>query len=366
MRLAVFLPNLIGDAVMATPTLRALRRGFPDAELIGVMRSSIAAVLAGSGWLDRTILYRPRSVDHEERFWGVIRHLCCARPETAVLLPNSFRSALMARLGGCGRVVGYGRGGRGPLLTDRLVSEVDGRGAYTPTPVVHAYLAVARHLGCPPDSTRLELCTTVEEEVAADAAWERLGLGAAEPVVVLNTGGAFGPAKNWPVASFAHLARRLARETLARVLVICGPAERENARAIVRLAADERVVSLADEAVSIGLTKACLRRCQLVVTTDSGPRHIATAFDRAVVTLFGPTHIAWTRTYHPRAVHLQVPVPCGPCQRPSCAPGHHRCMRELSPDAVFEAATRLLGAGGVATSEGPYIEIRRSEKVGAP
>jgi heptosyltransferase-2 len=85
-----------------------------------------------------------------------------------------------------------------------------------------------------------------------------------------------------------------------------------------------------------------VRRADLLVTTDSGPRHFAAAFDRPVVTLFGPTHIAWTETYHLRAVHLQKPVDCGPCQRRVCPLGHHRCMTELSPMEVHEAAARLL------------------------
>jgi heptosyltransferase II len=99
--------------------------------------------------------------------------------------------------------------------------------------------------------------------------------------------------------------------------------------------------SLADEAVSLGLTKACIRRSSLLVTTDSGPRHFATAFDRPVVTLFGPTHIAWTETFHPLGVNLQKQVACGPCQLRRC-PLDHRCMTLLSPREVFEASARLL------------------------
>jgi heptosyltransferase-2 len=93
--------------------------------------------------------------------------------------------------------------------------------------------------------------------------------------------------------------------------------------------------------LSLGLTKACVRRCDLLVTTDSGPRHFAAAFDRPVVTLFGPTHIAWTETYHPRALHLQKPVDCGPCQRRVC-PFDHRCMKGLMPHEVLAAADGLL------------------------
>jgi heptosyltransferase-2 len=79
----------------------------------------------------------------------------------------------------------------------------------------------------------------------------------------------------------------------------------------------------------------------LLVTTDSGPRHFAAAFDRPVVTLFGPTHIEWTETYHPRAVHLQKRVKCGPCQLRVC-PEDHRCMVWLTPEEVYSAAEGLL------------------------
>ena len=102
------------------------------------------------------------------------------------------------------------------------------------------------------------------------------------------------------------------------------------------------VHSLADYAVSLGLTKACVRRADLLITTDSGPRHFAAAFDRPVVTLFGPTHMAWTETYHRKAVHIQKTLPCGPCQKRICPLGHHRCMEELTPAEVFAAACELL------------------------
>ena len=83
-----------------------------------------------------------------------------------------------------------------------------------------------------------------------------------------------------------------------------GPDERESAREIVRAADHPHVVSLADQPLSIGLSKACVRRSALMITTDSGPRHFAAAFGTPVITLFGPTHIAWTRTYHPHAWHM--------------------------------------------------------------
>jgi heptosyltransferase-2 len=130
----------------------------------------------------------------------------------------------------------------------------------------------------------------------------------------------------------------------ARVLVLCGPSEREAALSIARLADHPRARALADQPgpLGIGLSKALVRRASLMVTTDSGPRHFATAFRVPVVSLFGPTHIGWTRTNHPHALNLRVPVPCGPCQRGTCPEGHHRCMVELGPEAVLRASASLL------------------------
>ena len=103
-----------------------------------------------------------------------------------------------------------------------------------------------------------------------------------------------------------------------------------------------------------------MRRSALMITTDSGPRHFAAAFDVPVISLFGPTHIAWTRTYHPHAVHLFHPVPCGPCQKPVCPLGHHRCMTELTPDAVFRAAVRMLPSPAASQSRQGGAERCRS------
>lgn len=347
MRIAVFCPNLVGDAVMATPTFRALRRGFPDARLIGLIKPQIAATIAGNPWFDEILPFAPKARSHEHRSAAVIRRLRGERIDLAVLLPNSFRSAAMAWLGGARRIVGYARGGRSLLLTDRLVPSRNDRGEFTPVPIVEYYLALARHLGCPVDSLRCELATTPEDEAAADESFRRLGIGANDSLVCLNQGGAFGPAKSWPDEYFAELARRLAEEDGRTCLVVCGPSELDSARRIAALADHPRVVSLADQPLSIGLTKSCVRRAGLLITTDSGPRHFAAAFGVPVVSLFGPTHIAWTRTHHTQAIHLAKPVPCGPCQKPVCLPGHHRCMRDLSPGEVLSAARRLLGPAQV-------------------
>ncbi|MFM7319313.1 MAG: lipopolysaccharide heptosyltransferase II [bacterium] len=344
MNIVVFCPNLIGDTVMATPFFRSLRAGFPGAAIHAVVKPVVRPVLDGLLCVDNTILLDHRSAMLEHQPKSVISEIKMLGAELAVLLPNSFRSAVMAWRSGVKRRVGYSRGGRGILLTDRLVPPNRTTAGFEPMPVVEYYMHLAQYLNCPDMGRQLEQKTTADDKRSADLACSRLNLGQADPLIVFNTGGAFGPAKNWPVEHFAELGRMLVRLVPgAKVAVICGPAEADNAREIVRLAGDTRVVSLADEPKSIGLSKAMIRRSGLVVTTDSGPRHFATAFGVPTVSLFGPTHIEWTRTFHPQGLHLQKQIDCGPCQKGICPEKHHRCMTEMQPADVLAACLKLLG-----------------------
>ncbi len=346
MKIGVFIPNWVGDAVMCTPTLRALRRHYgPSAEIVGVLRPYVTPVLEGTPWVDDWIPFDPRSSDPSQRTLNVVRRLKAWKPDLLVLLTNSLRAAAMARLAGAKERVGYVRNGRGWLLTHKLYYPRQGR-RWLPTPAIDAYLQLAYTLGAPPESPRLELAISASDESAADHAWSKLKLPPGEQVVVLNSGGAKGAAKLWPNEHFAQLARRIVARDGLSVLVICGPAEREVARRIVELAAHPRVVSLADEPLSIGLSKACVRRARLLVTTDSGPRFFGVAFGLPVVSLFGPTDVRWTLTHCRSEVCLRHSVPCGPCAQRVCPLGHHDCMRLLDVERVYAAVRQQLGAQG--------------------
>ena len=208
----------------------------------------------------------------------------------------------------------------------------------------------------------MQLFTKPRDETAADAVWQQCRLGDCPEVICLNPGAAFGAAKCWPLEYFAIVARELADKRGSGILVLCGPDEKDLARQIVGMVRRPTVHSLADYHPSLGLTKACIRRADLLITTDSGPRHFAAAFDRPVVTLFGPTHIAWTETYHDKAVHLQKKVPCGPCQQRVC-PLDHRCMKELMPSEVLATATALLVSRDAHSSELVSRDAHSSELV---
>lgn len=333
-RIGVFLPNWIGDAVMATPALRALRNHFRDAEIVGIHRPYITDVLAGLGLLDRSILHDRHSHLPERRGLAFARLLKQSDFDLILLFTNSLRTGWLAWLSGARQRIGYANEGRGWMLTDPLTG-LGRSGMQSP---LDQYLEIVRYAGCRPTTKQTELSVLPEDELRWSLFLDSLPESLRhKPFIALNPGGAFGEAKHWPSGKFATLAQSIVDHYERTVVVLCGPEETDTANAIVRKAARSSVVSLADQELSIGLSKAAVRHSELLVSTDSGPRHFAQPFGVPVITLFGPTHTGFSETYYSKANHIQLPVDCGPCQQRTCPLVHHRCMRDLTVEMVFQA-----------------------------
>jgi heptosyltransferase-2 len=342
MKIAVFLPNWLGDVAMATPVLRALRERFgQEAQIVGIMRPYLHETLDGTDWLDDRWNLQPNSVDYRERRFEVARRMRRTGFDLAVLLTNSISTAAIAWYGRAKRRIGYARYGRGPLLTDRITPPRHGR-RVAEEPMVDYYLRIAERLGCTNLSQKLELVTTQQERWSAEAVWENLGLRTDGRVILFNSSGAYGGTKLWPVEHFAELARRVVRELNHDVLVMCGPNEREIARTIVKLSHCERVFSMADQPIGIGTAKACMQRGRLMVSTDSGPRHVAAALGKPVISMYGPMMPVWSENPTQRAIHLYEPLDCIGCHKRVCPLGTLQCMKDLSVDRVFDAILQLM------------------------
>ena len=341
MKVGIVLPNWIGDVVMSTPTLRAIRERLgPDGKMVGVMRPYVADVLAGTSWLDESLFYEKKSKKPEQSFAAVSSQLRDRQLDAMILLTNSLRSAWLAYRSSARRRIGYARNGRSLLLTDRLKApRRDGR--WEPISAVDFYLETAYRFGCPTQSKKLELGTLKNDEAGADQVWSNLDLG--EEVVAFNTGGAKGGAKHWPQENYVALARKIVAERpQSQVLILCGPAEQDVARFIEAQVGHPRVRSMADQDLSLGVSKACIKRCQAMVSTDSGPRHIAHAFDVPIVSLFGPIDPRWSETYHDKAITLFHKVPCGPCGKSECPVAGHPCMTGITVERVHHAVQQQL------------------------
>ncbi|MCP4713357.1 MAG: phosphotransferase, partial [Planctomycetes bacterium] len=257
----------------------------------------------------------------------------------------------------------YSRDGRGGLLTDK-VYPVRIRERFAPISMVDYYGFIARKaVGFLGGETgylerRLELFVSEGAQGRVDEWLDRQSLIQDKPKVILVPGGSFGASKWWGAERYAKLADRLIEDENCDVILSCAPddAEKELARKIVGMAS-HRPVNLAEEG-SVDDLKELIGRCQLMVSNDTGPCHIAAAFDVPLVTIFGATDPRWTATGYQKEVRLRAEVECGPCQEPICGEGHHRCMEEISVDDVYEAARQLLGS-----SETVKCYIRSEEDI---
>jgi heptosyltransferase II len=358
-KILIVQPNWVGDAVMATPMLRTLRQRFPEAHISYLMRRYVKPIYSGMPWADQLITYRTgrtKAKAGKGQFLDLAARLRAAKFDTAVLLTNSFRSALVCKMAGIDRVIGYERDGRGFLLSDRLLPPKD-RGKYVPTPIVKYYMGIAQYLGAGSRNLRMELFITESERREAQQVLQNAGVDLTidrpaasgnPPVILLNPGAQYGSAKCWLPEYFAELADRLMDELGATVLLSSAPREKQIVESIKRQMR-RAPVDLAKAGLSLGSLKEIVRRSDLMITNDTGPRHIAAAFDVPVVTLFGPTHPEWTEIFFEKEHKAAVKVFCGPCQKKTC-PLDHRCMTRLTPGMVYDAALRLLrGTSNTAT-----------------
>ena len=349
-RILVVQPNWVGDTVLAVPTLRALRQLYPAAQISYLLRRYVKPLFMGMPWCDRLITYRTGKTKAKagKGLIDLAARVRAGKFDMAVLLPNSFKSALICKLAKIPRVVGYGRDGRGLLLHDRLLAAKD-RGKYVPTPILRYYLGIAQYLGARHPDVNLELFVTPAERADARRVLTRAGLDAdisrpaaagQPPLVILNPGAQYGEAKCWLPENFAALADRFIDELGATVLLSGSPRERRLIE-IIQRHMKHAAVDLSTKGMDLGSLKEIIRRCDLMVTNDTGPRHIAAAFGIPVVTVFGPTHPEWTEIDYARERKVMVKTFCGPCQKKKC-PLDHRCMTRISAKMVFDTATELL------------------------
>ena len=340
-RLVVALPNWVGDVVLATPVLAALREHFPSARITFLMREYVHEIVAGGGWHDAEVFWPERRAGRWRGEWELAREIRKERHDAILLLTNSFRSGLLAWAARIPRRVGYARDGRTWLLTDRL-QPLKENGAFIPSPVLPYYCRIAEQIGCRVVDRRLRLAVTAEDEEARRVLSGHYRFGQGRPYAVINPGAAFGAAKCWPAQRFAELCDRIALELDFQCVVVGAPGETALMRSIAE-SATTAVICCDKPGTTLGSLKPIIRDAALLVCNDTGPRHYGNAFGVPTLTIFGPTHQAWTDTDYGGEIKLQVPVDCGPCQLKVC-PLDHRCMTGISVDMVMDSVRRLATA----------------------
>jgi len=334
-RLLIRAVNWVGDAVMTTPAIGAVREHFPQAEITLLANPLVAQLFSPHQWIDRVITF-DRNGSHQG-LGGRFRLAAQLRKQAfdaAIILPNSFESALIPWLAGIPVRLGKASDGRGFMLTGRYRPDV-------PQPVCHEveyYLDLVHHFGITGQARVPLLTVTPAEEQHAAARLAEQGISAGDFVIGINPGAAYGSAKRWYPERFAEVAGRLAAAWNAKIVIFGGPGETDIADGIERYLAGP-CCNLAGK-TNLRELMASIRRCNFLVTNDSGPMHIAAAFGVPLVAIFGSTDHASTSPYSDRATIVRKEVECAPCKLREC-PSDHRCMTAVSADDVVQAALKL-------------------------
>jgi heptosyltransferase-2 len=333
LRILVRLPNWVGDVVMATPALAALRAAHPTAEIVAEGRPYLAGLVRGVPSVD-AFLPEVRGA------FARARALRARRFDQAVLLPDSVRSAFAPFLARIPVRAGYARDPlRRALLTHALPPPTDD-GRRVPISMIERYLRITRRLGCPDGDTRAALAVDAAAREAVAKRLVEAGLAPAARTLVVTPGASFGSSKLWPPAHFAAAATTIARRHGLAVVLAPGPGEEALAQEIARAMLEPALV-LAEPPTSLAELVALLAGAALHLGNDTGPRHIAVALGIPTIVLIGPTDPRHTAHQLERQRVLREVVPCSPCGLKTC-PIDQRCMTRIGPERVVAAAAELL------------------------
>jgi heptosyltransferase-2 len=305
--------------------------------MIGLIRQKVRGIVDDGPWFDDII-------DCEDKTWSgfrrTVKKIRAMKPDMAVLLPNSIRSFLSVRLGCVKQIYGYRRSFRGLLLSGGPKPLLNGA-KVIPIPMQDYYMEICRWLGLTlPAARETRLFIGRDLQKRGDDLLQRYGIREHDKVVALNPGASFGSSKCWPAEYFAVTAELLKREMRAKVLLLSGPGEEEIVHTIM---AKTRagIINTCPDRIDLELLKPLVKRCNLLITNDTGPRHYAVAFHVPVVVIMGPTDPRYTSTNLERTVVIRKELDCSPCHKKTC-PTDHRCMKDITPQMVYVAARELL------------------------
>lgn len=372
--------NWIGDAVMTTPAVHSIRENFPDAEITMLAVPWVADIFRLSPDVDKLFIYDKKHL-YQGRIRGPLALAKDLKPhhfDAAILLQNAFEAALVTKMAGIPIRAGYKRDGRGILLSHGVTIPDAIRKQHQ----IHYYQALLVGLGLSigPD----QLCLRVPPELEAWAGGlldclkhqspvsplELLpeaggGTGLSElktladngipiPVIGLNPGAAFGPAKRWPVKKFGQLAAMISDNYGAGgcVIMVFGTASDNEAAETIRAFSDRTPFHVLNMTGKTRLKQAMalIKCCDVFVTNDSGLMHIAAGLQTPTIAIFGSTDHLATGPASPNARVVRREMECSPCLKSNCPQGHLRCLESISAQDIYADLAGILSTNLLAKS----------------
>jgi len=323
--------NWVGDAVMTMPAIRAIKRADPESILTLLVKPWVAPLFEKDPFIDKTIRY-------EESHSGVLGKFQLARVlreenfSRAILLQNAFDAAITAWLARIPERIGYARDARGLLLTHALPHKGEDRNMHH----IDYYLKLLESVGIPSAGKDTWIYLGLEERLEARDKLSSLK----RPILGINPGASYGSAKQWLPERFSEVARRTIEELGGSVVIFGGPGEISIASDIAKpLKEHEQAGKLLKMAGKTSLRElmAQMSECDVVLSNDSGPMHIADALAVPLVAIFGSTSPELTGPRKPSSHVIKADMDCAPCFKRKCPDKGLACMESINPDEVFES-----------------------------
>ncbi len=328
-KICVRMPNWLGDAVMGTPILEDLKKAFPESSLTVLCHNAIQVLLTSNPHIDDFIVFssdKKRQLNEKNRIYAMLKH---GEFDTGILLTRSFSSAWWFFKGDVKRRIGFKDHCRALLLTDPI--KVPENEEYEHQ--VITYKKLLEPLGVPTSNTSPKLYVTEDEVALSRQMLADFDILPEHRLIGINPGAAFGSAKCWPQERFKELTARLTVDPNTRIIYFGDTVSKPLVDAITTNFG-KNVVNLAGK-TSLRSFTTLLSVCNLLVTNDSGPMHVAAALSTPLVAIFGSTNEVKTGPYGGGTV-IHKHTLCSPCYKRTC-PIDFRCMTSISVDEVFSA-----------------------------
>ena len=338
-RILVLRYRFLGDTLLTVPFLRNLRRAKPDARIVWVVAPGSSDVIQGIPYVDELLPWDPATSHAESRgthrTWRAklrfIRDLRRQRFDRAYVLKRSLSSAIIAFLSGARHRIGFATEGRGFLLTKTVPYRHDQH-------EVQNFLDVLRADGVPVLDDHLEAWVSDDERRFADTFLAQHGVAPTQALIALHPFATNRP-RAWHEDNFVALANRLQSEQRARIIVLGGPGDKDDAEYLRQRIVPEPIIAVG--ATTLRQTMALLERCALLVSNDSGVMHLGAAMRRPLVALFGPQSPVKFGPWGTQSAVVYKHFACSPCRQKffhECTPsarGKPQCMETISvPDVI--------------------------------
>jgi len=338
-RVVVRGPNWVGDAVMAVPALRELRRILPEAQITLVSRPGAADIFIDADFVDDVLIYDRAGLAST---WDQVREWRRRKFDLALLFQNAFEAAAIAFLAGASARMGYDTERRGVLLTHSLPSPSWKNERHESFYYLHIIEELERLLsGRARNETiepRFDLHVSEDRKRKAFRLLHEYGAHIDAPLTILCPGSINSRAKRWPADRYAELADRLAQSG-ANVVLIGSPSELDVSQEVCKHAQRQPLVLTGK--TTVAEATAIISIADVLITNDTGPAHIGAALDTPTLVIFGPTNPLTTYPFSSSAEIIRQPPDCAPCMLRDC-PIDHRCMTAITPEEVFERASILM------------------------